>query len=132
MPPEFEDDGTDKAKLKEFKPRESYPVHCPLFPLVKEERWFVLLGFPQNDVCITGPIEVQTLKDEETIELQFQSPPRAGEYVFNLYVFSGALCAALCVPSVSKHASCGLHAMRLSELRCGRLFCAHGCGAKSE
>lgn len=88
VPPEFEDDGTDKAKLKEFKPRESYPVHCPLFPLVKEERWFVLLGFPQNDVCITGPIEVQTLKDEETIELQFQSPPRAGEYVFNLYVFS--------------------------------------------
>jgi len=88
VPPEFEDDGTDKAKLKEFKKNESYPVHCPYFPEVKEECWFVLLGFPQNDIAITPPQKVVTLKDEETIELQFAAPPAPGEYVFNLYVFS--------------------------------------------
>merc|ERR1712021_324402 len=88
VPPEFEDDGTDKAKLKEFKKKESYPVHCPYFPEVKEEAWFVLLGFPQNDIAITPPQKVVTMKDEETIELQFAAPPQPGEYVFNLYVFS--------------------------------------------
>eukprot|EP00039_Didymoeca_costata_P001073 m.49417 g.49417 ORF g.49417 m.49417 type:complete len:236 (-) comp10615_c0_seq4:77-784(-) len=90
VPPEIEDDGTDKSKLKEHKIRESVPVHCPLFPEVKEECWFVFLAMPRNDTCVTQPIKVFTLKDEteEEVELVFQTPPVADTYAFTLFVVS--------------------------------------------
>ena len=31
---------------------------------------FVLLGFPQNDIAITPPQKVVTMKDEETVRLR--------------------------------------------------------------
>ena len=88
VPPEIEDDGSDKAKLKDFKIKESFPVHCPYFPDVKDECWWIFLGHSGNDTALTHPVKVATLKDEETVEIQFMAPPDPGTYDITLYVLS--------------------------------------------
>eukprot|EP00729_Bicosta_minor_P002449 gene2449-33376_t len=85
---EFEDDGRDKAKLKEFKRRESFPVHCPLFPELKEEWWWVFMAHSNADQVLSTPICVKTLKDEESVDMMLPMPGQAGDYSIRLFVVS--------------------------------------------
>ena len=89
IPPEFEDDGRDKAKLKEFKARESFPVHCPLFPELKDEWWWVFVAHSEADMALSMPICVKTLKDEESMDLTpLPMPSEPGSYKIRLFVCS--------------------------------------------
>eukprot|EP00040_Diaphanoeca_grandis_P010057 m.51504 g.51504 ORF g.51504 m.51504 type:complete len:763 (-) comp21457_c0_seq1:316-2604(-) len=86
----FEGQREKKAKLKKIKLQgaRSFPVHCPLFPEAKQERWWVFLGNKQAGFLQTDVKKVVSLTDEEEIDLQFMAPPRACSLQLTLFVIS--------------------------------------------
>lgn len=78
----------EKEKARKLKKRESFPVHCPYYPGHKQECWWVFIGNEKDDILVTQPQKVMTLKDVEEVKLQFQGPPKVGTYELELYIVS--------------------------------------------
>eukprot|EP00051_Salpingoeca_urceolata_P033031 m.18533 g.18533 ORF g.18533 m.18533 type:complete len:754 (+) comp5743_c0_seq1:88-2349(+) len=67
----------------------SFPVHCPFYPLEKQEGWWVFLGDEKrNRLLAPIPlIRVTTLKTEKTVTFKMQAPGK-GVHHWVLYVVS--------------------------------------------
>lgn len=77
-----------KLKEKKMKAIESLPVHCPYFPEPKQEWWWVFIGESTHKIMVTGLQKIQTLTDEDEIDVQFMAPSSPGTYNLVLYVVS--------------------------------------------
>lgn len=69
-------------------PKESYPVHCPHFPVDKEEGWYVFIADRKTSELITAPKYVAGLKDSEDVILRFQAPEVLGHHKYNVILKS--------------------------------------------
>ncbi|KAI9094099.1 Sec63 Brl domain-containing protein [Phlyctochytrium arcticum] len=101
---ELKDDGRDAEADEEdlknnwWETKEPAPlVHAPYFPADRRATWWVYFGdVKQNRLITIG--KVSDLSDEKTVRLQFQAPPRPGQWQFQVLVKSDSHlgCDALC------------------------------------
>jgi len=62
----------------------SHEVHCPLFPDVKQEYWWVYICDRKSQTLLTTPIHVTSLAQFEEIQLRFTAPRWPGLYTFTV------------------------------------------------
>ncbi|KAI8361337.1 Sec63 Brl domain-containing protein [Mortierella sp. GBAus27b] len=68
------------------------PVHAPYFPGDKKPFWWIVLGDRKNNRIVVSPTKVTDIgPTPKTIRIQFQSPPRPGEYSFYLFIKSDSI-----------------------------------------
>lgn len=60
----------------------SHTVHCPYFPLEKQEYWWVYVSDRKSKTLLTTPYHVTALVNEETVQLKFTAPKWPGLYTF--------------------------------------------------
>ncbi|KAF9924001.1 secretory subunit [Linnemannia zychae] len=90
---EEDEDGNIKPKKqdKTLAP----PVHAPYFPGEKKPFWWVVLGDHKNNRIVVTPTKIADVTSKpKTIRIQFQSPPRPGQYSFNLFIKSDSILGA--------------------------------------
>ncbi|XP_071800761.1 translocation protein SEC63 homolog [Asterias amurensis] len=78
---------TRKEKVLEGTSKTSHEVHCPYFPEVKQEWWWIYLADRKTHRIITLPQMIYDLVDEKDIELKFPAPVK-GLYQYQLCVRS--------------------------------------------
>lgn len=83
----------EDAHVKSFLSKASQshlvpPVYAPYFPDDKRINWWVLIGDLRNGRMLVNPSKVSDLVDETTLKFQFQGPPEAGSFSFNLFIKS--------------------------------------------
>ncbi|XP_063984202.1 translocation protein SEC63 homolog isoform X2 [Diachasmimorpha longicaudata] len=71
-----------KERVLEGRSNVSHEVHCPLFPDVKQEYWWVYMCDRKSHTLITTPIHVTGLVDREEVQLKFAAPSWPGLYTF--------------------------------------------------
>lgn len=71
-----------RQKLLEGKSQISHSVHCPYFPLDKQEYWWVYITDRKNQLLLTAPYYVTNLVEHEEIQLKFTAPFKPGQYTF--------------------------------------------------
>ncbi|KAF9021961.1 secretory subunit [Haplosporangium bisporale] len=87
---EEDEDGNVKPK-KESK-NEAPVVHSPYFPGEKKPFWWIVLGDHKNNRIVVAPTKVTDITSgKKTVRIQFQSPPRPGQYSFNLFIKSDSV-----------------------------------------
>ncbi|XP_064618130.1 translocation protein SEC63 homolog [Liolophura sinensis] len=77
-----------KETVLETKAKESHPVHCPYFPIEKQEAWWVYVADRKAHMLITAPVQLCSLKREEEVKLKFSAPPRPGIYHYSVIMRS--------------------------------------------
>lgn len=65
-----------KEKKSEVPLEDSHPVHCPNFPLEKQECWWIYVVNKKTRQFVSFPQRVTGLKDTKTVSLQCQAPPK--------------------------------------------------------
>ena len=71
-----------RQKLLEGKSQVSHSVHCPYFPLDKQEYWWVYITDRKNQLLLTSPYHVTSLVEHEEVQLKFTAPFKPGSYTF--------------------------------------------------
>ncbi|KAG0376519.1 secretory subunit [Mortierella sp. AD032] len=90
---EEDEDGNIKPKKEDKTPAPN--VHAPHFPGEKKPFWWVVLGDHKNNRIVVAPTKITDVTSKpKTIRIQFQSPPRAGQYSFNLFIKSDSILGA--------------------------------------
>ncbi|XP_013381039.1 translocation protein SEC63 homolog [Lingula anatina] len=91
-----EDDDEDPEWMKKFqkqakkensletKSKISHSVHCPYFPLDKQEYWWLYVADRKNHQLITAPVLVTSLRDTEELQITFKAPDKPGIYQFSV------------------------------------------------
>lgn len=78
------------------------PVHAPYFSGEKKPFWWIVLGDHKNNRIVVSPTKVTDIgSTPKTIRIQFQSPPRAGQYMFNLFIKSDSILGSDVVEEMS-------------------------------
>ena len=77
-----------KKKPQSSEECESHPVHCPYFPVDKEEGWWIFIADRKTGEIITPPKYVAGLKDEQEVFLKFQAPEVLGHHKYNVILKS--------------------------------------------
>ncbi|KAL4233084.1 secretory subunit [Mactra antiquata] len=77
-----------KENSLETKKKESHPVHCPYFPDEKQEGWWLYVADKKKHMLVTVPVQIQSLKKEEEMQLKFSAPPKIGIYTYNIVLRS--------------------------------------------
>ncbi|XP_033739797.1 translocation protein SEC63 homolog isoform X2 [Pecten maximus] len=75
----------EEAKMEttlDTKVKESHPVHCPYFSDDRQEGWWLYVGDKKSHMLITAPVQIQTLKTKEEIQLKFSAPVKPGVYTY--------------------------------------------------
>ncbi|KAF9584575.1 secretory subunit [Lunasporangiospora selenospora] len=85
---EEDEDGNIKPKKADKSQPLSPPVHAPFFPGDKKPFWWIMLGDHKNNRIVVSPTKVSDITRSKTIRIQFQSPPRPGQYSFQLFIKS--------------------------------------------
>ncbi|KAG0005159.1 secretory subunit, partial [Entomortierella chlamydospora] len=87
---EEDEDGNIKPRKQ---PKASAPAtHAPYFPGDKKPFWWVVLGDHKNNRIVVAPTKItDVVSTPRTIRIQFQSPPRPGQYSFNLFIKSDSI-----------------------------------------
>lgn len=90
----IDDDDTDwekfqqriskREKVLEGRSNLSHEVHCPLFPDVKQEYWWVYICDRKSQTLLTTPVYVTSLVRFEEIQLRFTAPRWPGVYTFTV------------------------------------------------
>ncbi|CAH1799731.1 unnamed protein product [Owenia fusiformis] len=80
-----------KENVLEAKSKETHSVHCPYFPLDKQEWWWVYVADRKHHQLITAPVQVTSLKHEEEISLKFSAPTKPGNYQYTVVLRSDSL-----------------------------------------
>ena len=89
--PEKDDDQLEKLqsdvalrrqRLLEGKSQVSHSVHCPYYPLDKQEYWWAYITDRKNQLLLTAPYHVTNLVEQEEIQLKFTAPFKPGVYTF--------------------------------------------------
>lgn len=62
----------------------SHKVHCPLYPDVKQEYWWVYICDRKSHTLLTSPVHVTSLIDIEEVQLRFTAPTWPGVYTFSV------------------------------------------------
>ncbi|KAF9984231.1 secretory subunit [Modicella reniformis] len=87
-----EEDEDGMVKPKKESTATAPPVHAPYFPGDKKPFWWIVLGDHTNNRIVVSPTKVTDITSSpKTIRIQFQSPPRPGEYTFNLFIKSDSI-----------------------------------------
>ncbi|KAG0342015.1 secretory subunit [Podila humilis] len=86
---EEDEDGIIKPK-KETK-ASAPAVHSPYFPGEKKPFWWIVLGDHKNNRIVVAPTKVTDITTDTTVRIQFQAPPRPGQYSFNLFIKSDSI-----------------------------------------
>ncbi|KAG0063489.1 secretory subunit [Linnemannia elongata] len=90
---EEDEDGNIKPKKEDKTPAPA--VHAPHFPGEKKPFWWVVLGDHKNNRIVVAPTKIADVTSKpKTIRVQFQSPPRPGQYSFNLFIKSDSILGA--------------------------------------
>ncbi|XP_033112627.1 translocation protein SEC63 homolog [Anneissia japonica] len=85
----FQSDIKRKEKVLEGQSRESHIVHCPYFPDVKQEWWWVYIADRKTKKLITVPNMVYDLKPEQEKEVLLQfTASKKGLYHYHICVSS--------------------------------------------
>lgn len=71
-----------RQRLLEGKSQISHSVHCPYFPLDKQEYWWVYITDRKNQLLLTAPYYVTNLVEHEEVQLKFTAPFKPGVYTF--------------------------------------------------
>ncbi|XP_026675385.1 translocation protein SEC63 homolog isoform X2 [Ceratina calcarata] len=73
-----------REKVLEGRSNISHEVHCPLFPDVKQEYWWVYICDRKSRTLLTTPIYVTSLAQFEEVQLKFTAPRWPGVYTFTV------------------------------------------------
>lgn len=73
-----------REKVLEGRSNLSHEVHCPLFPDVKQEYWWVYICDRKSQTLLTTPIHVTSLAEFEEVQLRFTAPRWPGLYTFTV------------------------------------------------
>ncbi|CAK9804102.1 Translocation protein SEC63 homolog [Anthophora quadrimaculata] len=73
-----------REKVLEGRSNLSHEVHCPLFPDVKQEYWWVYICDRKSQTLLTTPIYVTSLAHFEEVQLKFTAPRWPGVYTFTV------------------------------------------------
>lgn len=73
-----------REKVLEGRSNISHEVHCPLFPDVKQEYWWVYICDRKSQTLLTTPIYVTSLAHFEEVQLKFTAPRWPGVYTFTV------------------------------------------------
>ncbi|XP_039748998.1 translocation protein SEC63 homolog [Pararge aegeria] len=87
--PDDDDDQWDKFQKRlqkrerlEGRSKSSHPVHCPYFPLEKQEYWWCYICDRKSNTLLTAPAHVTALVDSHELQLRFTAPRWPGLYTF--------------------------------------------------
>ncbi|KAF9374905.1 secretory subunit [Podila verticillata] len=87
-----EEDEDGNVKPKKASKNEAPAVHSPYFPGDKKPFWWIVLGDHKNNRIVVAPTKVTDITSgKKTVRIQFQSPPRPGQYSFNLFIKSDSV-----------------------------------------
>lgn len=73
-----------REKVLEGRSNISHEVHCPLFPDVKQEYWWVYICDRKSQTLLTTPIYVTSLAQFEEVQLKFTAPRWPSVYTFTV------------------------------------------------
>ncbi|CAG5089606.1 Similar to Sec63: Translocation protein SEC63 homolog (Mus musculus) [Cotesia congregata] len=73
-----------REKVLEGRSNLSHEVHCPMFPDVKQEYWWVYICDRKSHTLITTPVHVTSLVDKEEVQLRFTAPSWPRVYTFSV------------------------------------------------
>lgn len=59
-------------------------MHCPLFPDIKQEYWWVYICDRKSQTLLTTPVHVTSLAHFEEVQLRFTAPRWPGVYTFTV------------------------------------------------
>lgn len=62
-------------------------VHCPKFPKVKDEGWFLVLGAPHDGELIAMK-RCSYRNTRSTHQITFKAPHRIGRFIYTVYIMS--------------------------------------------
>ncbi|XP_045446231.1 translocation protein SEC63 homolog [Melitaea cinxia] len=71
-----------KRERLEGRSKSSHPVHCPYFPLEKQEYWWCYICDRKSNTLLTAPAHVTALVDAHELQLRFTAPRWPGLYTF--------------------------------------------------
>jgi translocation protein SEC63 len=54
----------------------------------KHEWWWLYVADKKNHLLITAPVQVCSLKHEESVQLKFSAPPKPGVYQYSVVLRS--------------------------------------------
>ncbi|XP_076177312.1 translocation protein Sec63 isoform X3 [Ptiloglossa arizonensis] len=80
----FQQKISKREKVLEGRSNLSHEVHCPLFPDVKQEYWWVYICDRKSHSLLTTPIYVTSLAHSEEVQLKFTAPRWPGVYTFTV------------------------------------------------
>ncbi|KAG0290181.1 secretory subunit [Linnemannia gamsii] len=90
-----EEDEDGNIKPKKADKATAPAVHAPYFSGEKKPFWWVVLGDHKNNRIVVAPTKIADVTSKpKTIRVQFQSPPRPGQYSFNLFIKSDSILGA--------------------------------------
>ncbi|XP_038210592.1 translocation protein SEC63 homolog [Zerene cesonia] len=69
-----------KRERLEGRSKSSHPVHCPYFPLEKQEFWWCYICDRKSHTLLTAPAHVTALVDSHELQLRFTAPRWPGLY----------------------------------------------------
>ncbi|KAK2171190.1 hypothetical protein NP493_1094g02025 [Ridgeia piscesae] len=77
-----------KENMLETKSKETHVVHCPYYPALKYEWWWLYVADKKNQLIISAPLQVCSLMSEEEIQLKFSAPYKPGIYHYTVMLRS--------------------------------------------
>ncbi|EFN80552.1 translocation protein SEC63 homolog [Harpegnathos saltator] len=80
----FQQKITKRERVLEGKSNMSHEVHCPLFPDVKQEYWWVYICDRKSQTLLTTSIHITSLVQFEEVQLKFTAPRWPGLYTFTV------------------------------------------------
>ncbi|XP_012272858.1 translocation protein SEC63 homolog [Orussus abietinus] len=80
----FQQKITKREKVLEGRSNLSHEVHCPLFPDVKQEYWWVYVCDRKSRSLLTAPAHVTSLSHHDVVQLRFTAPRWPGFYTFTV------------------------------------------------
>ncbi|VVC92869.1 unnamed protein product [Leptidea sinapis] len=69
-----------KRERLEGRSKSSHPVHCPYYPLEKQEFWWCYICDRKSHTLLTAPAHVTALVDTHELQLRFTAPRWPGLY----------------------------------------------------
>lgn len=77
-----------RRKFFEGKSQLSHSVHCPLYPLDKQENWWAYITDRYHQVLYSPVHNITNLVEHEEIQLTLIAPSKPGKYYFTLWLRS--------------------------------------------
>ncbi|XP_033224436.1 translocation protein SEC63 homolog [Belonocnema kinseyi] len=80
----FQQRSKKREKVLEGRSNLSHEVHCPLFPDIKQEYWWVYICDRKSRSLLTAPVHITSLVDTEEIQVRFTAPRWPNLYTFTV------------------------------------------------